>query len=853
MPLLLPFLLLPVPVVQGSALQDPTPRPVPRSVEVPLSLFTNPDWPNGLDFGSATGISFGDYDADGWIDIFAFASAHLWRNVDGTTWVLAADLDSVLPSAVQRYGSSFGDYNNDGLPDIGTEPRNSGVEDDCFHLLKNLGGGPNFADVAVDPAIVNPQPCGADSETIGWADVDGDGDLDMVLPTYPASMGSIDNQFLHNLGPTGPGGAYRFVEKAAAVGLLIPTGNARPEGCQFFDADADGDLDFYCNGGLYQNQSGFDAPLFASLPPDSSGIRKRTIVDEGTIFLDFDLDGDYDLLASYAGQQGLRLWESRGDGTWTDTPTDIIEDYRNGATFGLSAADWDLDGDVDFQALQTFRRNLAVEGGRGFVLATHNVDPVHLRGATASWGDWDKDGDVDVAIGNGAQDSFLYQNDSYDAATPAAEKRHLRVRALRDSTTVPAGLETEFGANVQVRVHGDDPGRHRMQYVSSSGGYLNQNEYTLTFALPADPAPADPGEDVRFDLCVDFPSLPEQGFRRVDKFVNPALGNLNLAALGDDREIVVFRSGKVVIRGCALVPSPGADSSLMTSTGGLVAPTPAAGLDDPSGSTSEREFVGIEIVAHQDLHLREIQVDGVLGDAARRGADAANLFLWDVTGPEPPALVPFGALSHATAPGNRRASLPADLPLQPGRRYRLVALVERWRPTPIQGPVGHGPFDVTGGLHFVDLDPWSGAGVSEAVVDPSRAFLAVRASVDPARQWLDLGASSPGAGTAPLLTATGASSPGAALTLSLSGAAPLADAALVVGGSVGCAEAAGVPVVPSPDFVGRGLRTDAAGNLVLGGSWPFSTDRGAPLFFQILVAGPVGTTASNVVARIAEG
>ena len=126
----------------------------------------------------------------------------------------------------------------------------------------------------------------------------------------------------------------------------MPAGNARPEGTWFFDADRDGDLELYSNGGLYRNISGLDAPLFESLPPTHSGIRKRTIVDEGTYFADFDMDGDDDLLISYTGVQGMRIWEARGDGSYTDTPTAIIENYTAGAG---------LQGDVPAGQRPTFR------------------------------------------------------------------------------------------------------------------------------------------------------------------------------------------------------------------------------------------------------------------------------------------------------------------------------------------------------------------------------------------------------------------------------------------------------------------------------------------------------------------
>jgi len=848
--------------------QTPGQSASPRFDPVPLSRYTDSTWPLGIDLGPSTGISFGDYDADGWVDLFAFSSGHLWRNLEGTGWELAADLDSILPWAAVRYGSSFGDYNADGLPDIATEPRVGGG-DDCLHILRNLGGGPFFEDIATNPALLDYQPCGAMSETICWADVDGDLDLDLFLPTYP-DHGSIDNQFLHNRGPTGPGGQFRFTEESGQAGLKIPDGADRPEGCQFLDTDGDGDLELYSNGHLYRNLSTFDQPLFEFLKASSSGIRLRAITDEGALFLDHDLDGDYDLLVSYTSGRGVRLWESQGDGTFVAAPLDLIQDYQTGASYGLSAADWDMDGDIDFLALDTFRRNILIESGRpGFLLAETSIPWDDLRGAAPAWADWDKDGDPDLAVANGHFPSYLFQNDTYGASTPPQERRHLRIRPYRESLSVPRGLETEFGASVEVQLEGvhsvtTDDGFRRKRFTSSAAGYINQDEYVLGFALPADPEPGIAEIDVDFSLAVDFPSLPEQGYWRVDRFVNPALANINLASLEGSREVSVSRAGTVVINGCPLVPNPPPDPTLVTSTGGLVAPTQSVGLDDPVISPSSDQFAGIEIITSPSTHpllVKEIILDGVPGQAVEygdAGADA-NLVLWDVTDPARPEVADPGRMALPVHPRNHRGHFPSNFILQPGRTYRLIARVSAFRPSPIQGPVDHGSFSITGGLLFQDSSPHSGSGVVGASLDSSQVYLAVRVATDPPWTWVNLGAGSPGSTGEPLLSAMGAAMPGGTMVFSLSGALPDSPVHLLAGFGAACRDLGGMWLVPAMAFSAiPGLRTDSMGNLSANLTWPLNIrgpGRGTSLIFQALIqdsAGNSGFAASNAVATLTQ-
>lgn len=709
------------------------------SVDVPLSLWTNESYPNGLDFGGTMGVSFGDYDGDGFIDIFAGWSGNLWRNLGGVSWELAADLSSLMPPTERRYGSSFGDYDNDGFPDIAVAPRVPVWGDDRMHLLHNLGGAESFVDVAGDPSVVDVQPYG-NAETLCWADVDGDANLDLFVPVYPASVGSgPGNFFLFNQGPSGPGGAYRFSESSELAGLDNPPGNSRPEGAQFADVDADGDVDLFSNGTLYQNVSSEGSARFNALNEGSSGIGLPGSLDEGAMFFDYDLDGDLDLLAVYS-IEGVRIWENRGDSTFFAPEPEIIESPMTGLNLGMSAEDWDNDGDVDFTTRGVFRRNMLVETrARSFTVATTSIPGADLTSATPAWGDWDLDGDLDCALGNWGSTGRLYENTLYSPSTPPAEKRHVRVRVVRDSPTVPSGLETEYGAAAEVAVTGGSEAFRQRKFVASSHGYLNQNEYALHFALPQDPLPDDLAGDVHFDVSVDFPSLPANGLWRVDTHVNPVLGDIDLATLSN-REIRVTRCGQVVLDGVVHDPIPLATPSLTTTTGGLALPDPAVPLPVPIPSPGRDWYTGLAfdtLNATQPLVVREILLDGQLDAAVPCGPDNANVALWEVTDSSRPVLVAEGTLRESTSSRNRRTTFPTNIVLDPGRWYRMVARVTEYRLTTIAAPAASGPITVHGGLSYEDQSGCNERRVAHADVDATRTALSIRYGVVPSSTQVD--------------------------------------------------------------------------------------------------------------------
>jgi hypothetical protein len=815
--------------------------------DVPLALWTNSNFPSGLNFGNTFGISFGDYDHDGWIDVVNADGEALWRNLDGTDWVKQVDLSQWM-TKIFRYGCAMADYDDDQLLDICDEPRGS----PGAYFLHALGGDV-FEEVAADPLIVDVRPL-APAETNSVADIDGDGDLDWFFPVYPDWIGGPGNFFLRNNGPDA-NGTYSFTEMAVAAGLDNPPLPVnRPEGAEWVDVDYDGDCDLYSNNTIYRNISTLGAPLFEAMTEDGSGVIFSDTLDEGAGFLDYDMDGDMDLCIAFCDTtRGVRMFENLGDGTFEVQPKSLFDSFNTGLCLGLSHEDWDNDGDVDVTSSEVFRRNQFIETGtRHFTVATHSIPSNHITDATPAWGDFDLDGDLDTALGNWAEKGRLYHNVTYNAATPASEKRHVRIRVMRDSDRFDDGLESEFGAQVTL-IPLDHPVDtfKRTKVVSTSGGYLNQNEYVLHFALPADPDPAA-DEDVHFRVVVDFKGIKAQGTVRIDRHVNPVLGDIDLAEL-EDREITIFRSGRVLIDGCDFVPAVPA-SPLVTVNGGLV----LAGIDTPITAVTLAPmgnwFVGLEIdttLATAPKRVEELIVDGRIAPPVDCSGTSANVFAWDVTNPAAPVLVAGGLRSYPARPRNDRNYYFTDLTLEPGRVYRIAARVLALRATDVSAPLVDDVFTTNGGLSFSDATPCTGAGIAAAVVDPTKLYMSVRFRDEPVGAFADLGHALSGAQGEPSLTLTGDMRPGNAVTADIDQAYPDAPFFFVIGLNATCLPLAEGILVPALDVVLSGLVTDASGHASLSDCVGADVEPGATFYLQAVILDPGATDGlafTNAVA-----
>ncbi|HMQ78183.1 MAG TPA: FG-GAP-like repeat-containing protein [Ignavibacteria bacterium] len=285
------------------------------------------------DGGFSYGASIGDYNNDGYPDIFVVnggSSANqnnffYTNNGDGsftkvTTGIFVNEIGN-------SWGSSPVDYDKDGKLDIYTANYNRNN-----FLYKGNGDG-SFTKITAG-AIVND---GGNSLNCAWGDYDNDGWPDVFVANANFTTG--ENNFLYKNNGDGT------FTKITPGNIVNDGGNST--GASWGDYDNDGDLDLFVtnyfteNNFLYRNEgSGAFTKITAGEIVNDGG------ASVGSAWGDYDNDGDLDLFVSNDNDQNEFLYNNNGNGTFTKvTNGDIVNSggRSNGATWG----DYDLDGDID--------------------------------------------------------------------------------------------------------------------------------------------------------------------------------------------------------------------------------------------------------------------------------------------------------------------------------------------------------------------------------------------------------------------------------------------------------------------------------------------------------------------------
>lgn len=456
------------------------------------------------------GCAFIDYDDDGYPDILLVngsdfpghpvrgaTTLRLYHNNGNGTFT---DVTARSGLAITMYGLgvAIGDYDNDGYDDIFVSALGQS------RLFHNNHNG-TFTDVTKAAGLDGLQEF---STSAAWVDYDRDGKLDLIVANYvqwspatdlyctldgthksyctPESYKGASLRVWHNLGDG------RFEDATEKTGLYDPT--SKGLGIAVLDYDGDGWPDLLLANDtqpnkLYRNDRNgtfTEKGVVAGVAFSEDGVARAGM---GVDAADYDRSGRPSILIANFSNQMMALYHNEGNGLFVDEAPRTNLGRESLLTLGFACFffDYDLDGwpdifvanghlDSDIEKIQkriTYRQpphlfhNLgngkftdqAASSGADFAL------PKVARGA--AYADIDNDGDLDLLVMTNGGPALLYRNDG--GTNHSLRVKLVGTRSNRDG----------IGAVVRVT----SANGKQWQMLRSGSSYLSQSELVLTFGL----------------------------------------------------------------------------------------------------------------------------------------------------------------------------------------------------------------------------------------------------------------------------------------------------------------------------------------------------------------------------------
>ena len=464
------------------------------------------------------GCAFIDYDNDGWMDVFILggrrlesippgASNRLYHNNrDGTFTDVTAQAG--LLDAGWAVGVCVGDYNNDGFEDLFLTYFGQN------RLYRNNGNG-TFTDVTVQAGLSGKSArfgsgCTfVDYNRDGWLDLFVSNYADVDLATMPKPSLERPNCNFEgvpvNCGPSGlplpshllyrnnGNGSFTDVSKESGVGALHGSYGLTAAA---FDVDDDGWPDIFvaCDTTpsllLMNNHDGTfrEEALMRGVALDDAG---KEMAGMGVGIGDYDCDGRLDIVRTHYMNQPTGLYRNQGKGEFEDvTARAGLIHERRFVSWGVGLVDLDNDGNPDiflvtgqvYPELEAVNPKYPRRGPR--ILFRNRGDGTFLRipedsqpalnerhvSRGCAFGDFDNDGDLDILIMNQNEPPSLLRND-------APLRNHwIKVRlhgTKSNRSAIGAKVTIRYGSKVQV------------QEVMSQSSYVSANDPRLHFGLGA--------------------------------------------------------------------------------------------------------------------------------------------------------------------------------------------------------------------------------------------------------------------------------------------------------------------------------------------------------------------------------
>ena len=458
-------------------------------------------------FGS--GVAWIDFDNDGLPDLFFSNGADLAHGKPSPGNVLYHNLGNgkfedvtkkagVAGNGMFATGATVGDYDNDGFLDLFVTGYNS------RQLFHNNGDG-TFTDVTAKAGVSG----GGWSSSAAWVDYDRDGYLDLFVARYleydvknapycgykqegyrtycdPQQFDGVPDQLFHN------NHDGTFTDVSVKAGIANRAGKGL--GVVVGDIDLDGWPDiFVTNDGvrnfLYRNKGDGtfqDITYTAGTGFDMNG---KAMAGMGTEIADFDGDGLPDIFLTAFSREYNTLYRNLGKLQFEDVT--LKAGLQSGfltLAFGTKLFDFDNDGRLDIfctnghvtDNVELYDPQLSykqsdllyqnIGGGRFKDVSAESGPAFRIKhvGRGAAVADFDNDGDLDIVIADCGGPALLYRNDG-------GNRNHwLAIKAR--------GRESNrFGLGSKVRVTAGGVTQYRE--INPSGSYLSTSDMRLYFGL----------------------------------------------------------------------------------------------------------------------------------------------------------------------------------------------------------------------------------------------------------------------------------------------------------------------------------------------------------------------------------
>jgi enediyne biosynthesis protein E4 len=412
-------------------------------------------------------------------------------------------------------GVAVGDYDNDGFPDIYVTNFGKNI------LYHNNGDG-TFTDVTTKAGVA----AGGWSVSAGFFDYDNDGKLDLFVtryldwsietskvcgaerPTYcpPGDFPPISNVLYHNRGDG------TFEDVSVSSGIAAKKGHGL--GVAFSDYDGDGFTDIFVandvtNQFLFHNNGN---GTFTEVGLDSGAAltnNGKMLSGMGVAFQDYDNDLLPDIFVTQLPHQPYVMFHNDGHGVFSPQELESGFGALSGKSsgWGVGLEDFDNDGWKDafivqghvFDNVETYDASLTYKEPPLLAMNRHahfekgNAgSDLAVAGRGAAFGDLNNDGWVDVVATSLGEHPQFFLNRGGHA--------HWLTITLRGTKSNRDGFGSRVVVNGQLR------------FATATGSYLSSNDKRLHFGLGA----ADSA-----DIEISWPSGVRQKLAAVkaDQFI----------------------------------------------------------------------------------------------------------------------------------------------------------------------------------------------------------------------------------------------------------------------------------------------------------------------------------------------